>query len=299
MLIDYVLSQAGVILVLKVRQDNTGAKPGQGFTGLTNSATGLIVGTYTDNEPTITAYTSAGSTISTIATLGAYVAPSAGRCNLKEYDATNAPGHIQLHLANARFAVAGAKELNIAISGVTGMADCDVKIPLRAVDPYLASFGLSLAKTTNLTGLNDIAATAVRDVDNTTPAAGSIGANLNTVAGVVATDLAGNPGVNIAKVNSGAAQIDPHENPFGTVVSATTTSVTLSLGTGSPAFNTTSNAYVGTGLDTRFLAFTTGANAGMFVEPTASSVSGGDLTIGFNAKVGVTAAASGDAVEIN
>lgn len=143
MLIDYTNGQTSVCLRVKVRQDNTGAKPGQGFTGLTNSSTGLIVSTICDNEAAPVIYTAAGSTIDTIATLGTYATPSANHCNLKKVDDTNNPGLIELQLANARFAVSSAKELTITISGVSGLADCDVKIPLRVVNPYASNFGTS------------------------------------------------------------------------------------------------------------------------------------------------------------
>ncbi len=136
MLIDYQLSQTSIIVRVKIRQSTTGSSPGQGFTGLGSTSTGLKIGTIADVESGSTAYTSAGSTIQTIATLGTYAAPSAGDCRFKEVDSTNHPGIYELQFANARFAVATAKSLLISITGVTNMADCDVVIPLRSVNPY-------------------------------------------------------------------------------------------------------------------------------------------------------------------
>ena len=119
-----------------MRQDSTGAKPGNGITGLTGSSSGLIISTIADTEASPTAYTSAGSTIQTIATLGTYAAPSASDCRFGEISSSNNPGIYEIQLANARYAVSGAKSLIISITGVSGMADCDVVIPLLATNPY-------------------------------------------------------------------------------------------------------------------------------------------------------------------
>ena len=185
MLLDFTNGQTSVVLRVKLRQDNTGAKPGQGFTGATNSSTGLIISTIADNEAAATVYTSAATHIQTIATLGTYAAPSASNCRFKEVDATNHPGLVELQFADARFAVASAKELTITISGVSGMADCDAKIPLRSVNPYATSFGLSLAKTTNITGFNDIAA-PTGFAASTFPS-GTVASTTNITAGTITT----------------------------------------------------------------------------------------------------------------
>lgn len=139
MLIDFQLGQTGIIIRFKVRQDNTGTKPGQGFTTLTSTSSGLIVAAIADTEASTTAYTSAGSAVQTIATLGTYAAPSSNCCRLAPVDTTNHPGLMELQLANSRYAVSGAKSLTVTVSGVSGMADCDFTIPLRAVNPYSAS----------------------------------------------------------------------------------------------------------------------------------------------------------------
>lgn len=161
MLIDFFLTQTGVALRVKCRQDNTGAKPGQGLTGLTGASTGLRIAAAADNESVTTAYTSGTSTIDTIATLGTFAAPTATHCRFKEYDATSHPGVYEVQFENSRFAVGSCKSLLCSITGVSGLADCDFVIPLRAVNPYSSTLGLSLAKGVNLTGLNDIAATAI------------------------------------------------------------------------------------------------------------------------------------------
>ncbi len=159
MLYDFVNGQTSVVLRVKLRDSSVST--GAGLTGLTSASSGLVISTITDNEATATTYTVAASNVETIATLGTYAAPTASKCRFKEVDATNHPGLYELQFADARFAVSGAKALVISISGASNLAQCDVVIPLRAVNPYAASFGLSLAKTTNITGFNDIAATAI------------------------------------------------------------------------------------------------------------------------------------------
>lgn len=143
MLIDYHLGQGSIVLRVKLRQDTTGASPGKGFTGATSSSTGLKVSTIADNEGTATTYTSAGSTIETIATLGTFVTPTATKCRIKEVDATNHPGVVELQIDNARYAVSSAKSLMVSITGISGLMDCDVLVPLRTIDPYSASFGIT------------------------------------------------------------------------------------------------------------------------------------------------------------
>jgi hypothetical protein len=154
-LIDYVLGQGSVILRVKLRQDTTSAKPGNGFTGLTSASSGLRIGTACDGEAASTAYTSAGGTIDTITTLGTYAAPAASHCRFREYDPVSHPGIYEVQLANARFGVSGSKGLLVSITGVTGLSDCDVLVPLRAVNPYDALFGLGSAvipSTGNISG---------------------------------------------------------------------------------------------------------------------------------------------------
>lgn len=82
----------------------------------------------------------------------------------------------------------------------------------------------------------------------------------------------------------------------GTVVSATTTSVVIFATV--PASGQTANAYAPPG-PARYLTFTSGPNAGLVVAITASSYSGGNLTLGFAATTGVVAASAGDTVQID
>lgn len=139
MLIDYTNGQTSVVLRVKLR--NSSVTTGAGLTGLTGSSSGLIISTIADNEAAATAYTAAASHIQTIAALGTYAAPGASECRFAEVDSTNHPGIYELQIANARFAVASSKSLLISLSGATNLAQCDVVVPLRAVDPYGAVFG--------------------------------------------------------------------------------------------------------------------------------------------------------------
>src|SRR5690348_12850576 len=75
MLIGYKRGQGSIVLRVKIL--NSSVSTGAGLTGLTFSSTGLIISTIADNESSATAYTVAGSTIETIATLGTYSAPTA------------------------------------------------------------------------------------------------------------------------------------------------------------------------------------------------------------------------------
>jgi hypothetical protein len=159
MLIDYHLGQTSVVFRVKIR--NSSVSTGAGLTGLTNASSGLIISTIADNEAAATVYTVAASHVQSIATLGTFAAPAASNCRFAQVDATNHPGIYEVQLDNSRFAVSNAKSLLVSITGATNAADCDVVIPLRTVDPYSAAFGLALAKGTNITGFNDIAASSI------------------------------------------------------------------------------------------------------------------------------------------
>lgn len=147
---------------------------GVGLTGLSIASSGLIISTIADNEATATAYTVAGSTIESITTLGTYAAPTATKCRFKEVDATNHKGLYEFQFADARFAVASSRRLIVSVTGATNLLDADYEIQLVQFDPYATSLGLVLAKTTNLTGFNDIAATAIVSSGAITTSGGAV-----------------------------------------------------------------------------------------------------------------------------
>jgi len=120
--------------IIRVKIYDSTVTTGAGKTGLTSASSGLVISTIADNEATATAYTSAGSTIESITTLGTFAAPTATKVRFKEVDATNHPGVYEIQIADARFAVSSAKALLGTISGVTGAAQCDFEIQLSATD---------------------------------------------------------------------------------------------------------------------------------------------------------------------
>lgn len=120
--------------IIRVKLRDSSVTTGAGLTGLTHESAGLIISTIADNEATATAYTQAGGTIETIATLGTYAAPTAGKCRFKEVDATNHPGLYEIQLADARLSVADAKELVVSISGAANLAEEDLRIQLTRLD---------------------------------------------------------------------------------------------------------------------------------------------------------------------
>jgi hypothetical protein len=134
MLLPFKRAQTSIILRVKVL--NSSVSTGAGLTGLAYNSSGLVISTIADNEAAPATYTAAGGAIETIATLGAYAAPATNKCRFKEVDATNHPGVYEIQLADARYAVSGAKSLLVSLSGATNMAQCDVVIPLWDVDPY-------------------------------------------------------------------------------------------------------------------------------------------------------------------
>src|SRR5690348_14634566 len=119
-------------VVLRVKVMDSASTTGAGKTGLTSASSGLVISTIADNEPTATAYTAAGSTIETIATLGTFAAPTATKCRFREVDATNHPGLYEIQIADARWAVSNARSIVVTVSGATGAAQVDAEVQLSA-----------------------------------------------------------------------------------------------------------------------------------------------------------------------
>ncbi len=142
---------------------------GDGLTGLSNASTGLIISTICDNEATPTAYTVAASNIESISTLATYSAPTSGKCRFKEVDATNNKGLYELQIADARFAVGGAKVLRICISGASGLLLKEIIVQLTTFDLDAANSVLAQAVwdvlTSALTQTNSIGKMLVDRID--------------------------------------------------------------------------------------------------------------------------------------
>jgi hypothetical protein len=130
--------------VIRVFIRDTTSATGGGLTGLDHTSSGLSIGTLANNEASVTTYTSAGSTIETITTIGTYQAPTATKCRFKAVDATNFPGWYEIHLADARFSVSGAKALDLCIKGVSNGAQVNKRIQLPTVDVFHADGGVAI-----------------------------------------------------------------------------------------------------------------------------------------------------------
>lgn len=191
MLISYSNGQTSVVLRVKIR--NSSVSTGAGLTGLAYNSSGLIISTIADNEASATTYTVAGSTIETITTLGTFAAPTATKCRFKEVDSTNHKGVYEIQIADARFAVSGAKSLLISILGATNAAECDVVIPLTTVNPYVTAGKLPVTlASTDVTGnvaadLQTIKTQAVTCSGGVTVPAATLASTTNITAGTITT----------------------------------------------------------------------------------------------------------------
>lgn len=170
------------ILRVKLTQSSTGTTPGAALLGLDHTSAGLIIGTIADLEATTTRYRASSSELETISTLGTYAAPTSGKCRFKEVDQTNHPGLYEIHLADARFAVANAKALIVSLSGATDLFDCDLEI-----DQGGSAGGDSAGVTTLLSRLTS---TRAGYLDNLSAGAVALQGTLSTVATDVGTILA-------------------------------------------------------------------------------------------------------------
>src|ERR1700742_2107051 len=110
----YAFANGQTSVILRVNILDATSSIGNGLIGLTGASTGLIISTIADNEAVATNYTAAASTIDGITTLGTYAAPTSTHCRFAQVDATNQPGLYEIQLANARYAVAGAKSLIVS-----------------------------------------------------------------------------------------------------------------------------------------------------------------------------------------
>lgn len=126
--------QNGQRFVIRLKARKT--LDGQGFVGLAPDSPGLTVAATADNEAAATVYTSAAGQVDGVTTPGQYEPPAAGHCRLREFDPVAHPGTVEVHLPAERMAVAGARYINVTVSGVAGLSDCDGVIPLRGYDPY-------------------------------------------------------------------------------------------------------------------------------------------------------------------
>jgi hypothetical protein len=128
---------------------NSASTTGAGLAGLTFNSSGLTCFYHRNTAAASVAVTLANMTLGTYST-GGFIA----------VDGANMPGLYQFGIPNAALA-SGADTVTFAFAGATNLAPLYLEIELTAVNNQATSFGLSLAKTTNITGFNDIAAAAV------------------------------------------------------------------------------------------------------------------------------------------
>lgn len=191
--------------------------------------TGLVF-----NTASLTAYYSftganASSVAISLVTL-ATISTAWATGGFKEVDATNMPGWYRLDVPNAALASAKGRVVNLHLQGAANMAPKVFTIELTAVDNQSTSYGLTLAKTTNITGFNDIAAPTgfaaatfpSGTIANTTNITGgtiatatnltnlpSIPSNWITAAGITAAALNGKGDWNIGKTGYALTQTFP------------------------------------------------------------------------------------------
>ena len=136
--------------IIRAKLLNSAFTDGRGLTGLSFSATGLIISTIKASEASATYYTAAASTIETITTLGTYVAPTASKCRFKEVDATYHKGIYEMQFADSRFSA--TDEVLISIAGASGLSETDFEIQTnlgRAAYPNGYVYYDSAASNTN------------------------------------------------------------------------------------------------------------------------------------------------------
>lgn len=140
--------------IIEIFAQDTASTTGAGKTALTNANFSAYYKRNTGPASVaITLDASSG------VTLGTYEPTVASHGAIKEVDAVNMPGLYEYHLANNGLA-AGADEVVFMLTG-SGFVVAPIEIELTTTSNQSADGGLTLAKTTNLTGLNDIAATAI------------------------------------------------------------------------------------------------------------------------------------------
>lgn len=128
-------------LILRVFIQDSSSTTGAGKTGLSHTSTGMIIALIADNEATATLYTVAASNVETITTLGTFAAPTSNKCRFKEVDSTNLPGVYELHFANTRWAVSGARSVQGMITGASGAVACPFEVQLADVPANVTKFG--------------------------------------------------------------------------------------------------------------------------------------------------------------
>lgn len=124
-----VLGTAQVEHQVTIRDSTTGALK----TGLTNGSAGLAITVRADKQAETTY---SGANIEAIASISAYVAPSASKIKFGEVDATNAPGVYMLRPLDSIYTNSTARTLTFTVIG-TGITADPLRVNLTA-DPAAA-----------------------------------------------------------------------------------------------------------------------------------------------------------------
>lgn len=177
--------------LLKIFIQNNSVTTGAGLTGLVFNTAGLTAYYIREGASSTTSIPLVTAVVGTF-TSGGFIA----------VDATNMPGVYEIGIPNAALA-AGAKSVLIYIQGATNMAPVLAEVELTAVDNQSTSYGLALAKTTNITGFNDIAATAIVSSGAIATSSGAVSAVTNLTNAPTAGDFtaAMKTSLNAATVN--------------------------------------------------------------------------------------------------
>lgn len=134
----------------------TAGTEGDPLTGLTSASSGLAISVIANNGSSSTAYTVAASNVETITTAGTYAAPTASKCRFKEVAATAHPGLYEIQFADARYAVASAKYLDVCITGAADLATCHFRIYLDVLDAAGIRAALGMAAATYDTDIGNL-----------------------------------------------------------------------------------------------------------------------------------------------
>ena len=197
-------SATSVLLRFKILDLSAAAtNTGDGKTGLAFNTASLVISTITNNEATAVTYDVTGSTIEDITTLGTYAAPTATKCRFKEVDSTNHPGLYELHLADARFAVAGACELHVVVKGSADTRETHLHVNLSAVDPHDSVRG-------GMTALPNAAADAAGGL----PISDAGGLDLDAKVGALTFTVANQVDANALAISGDTAAADNLESAY-------------------------------------------------------------------------------------
>lgn len=124
-----------------------------GKTALAFNTSGLIISTIGDAESSPTNYTTAGSTIEDITTLGTFAQPSSTKCRFKKIDDTNMPGLYEIQFRDDRHA-AITQYMDVIVSGASGLADSDTyRIWLKPVAANTRQYLNNAVPAANVSGV--------------------------------------------------------------------------------------------------------------------------------------------------